>query len=95
MPGPDHLYPGRTDGGKAVTWSDPIVEEVRRVRDAYAARFDYDLHAIFRDLKEQEKRSGRKSVSFARAASEAESSASRAQEQPPAHKPAQPQASSI
>jgi hypothetical protein len=46
-------------------WSDPIVEEVRRARDAYAARFNYDLRAIFHDLKEQEKRSGRKLVSYA------------------------------
>lgn len=46
-----------------MTWSDPIVDEVRRVRDAYAARFNYDLRAIFRDLKEQEKRSGRKVIS--------------------------------
>lgn len=48
-------------------WSDPIVDEVRRARDAYAARFNYDLRAIFRDLKEQEKRSGRKLVSYAAA----------------------------
>ncbi len=48
-----------------MTWSDPIVEEVRRGRDAYAARFNYDLRAIYRDLKEQEKRSGRKIVSYA------------------------------
>ena len=47
-----------------MTWSDPIVEEVRRARDAYAARFNYDLRAIYRDLKEQEKRSGRKIVSY-------------------------------
>jgi hypothetical protein len=45
---------------------DPIVEEVRQVREAYAARFDYDLQAIYQDLKEQEKRSGRKFVSFTR-----------------------------
>jgi hypothetical protein len=45
--------------------NDPIVDEVRRVRDAYAARFNYDLDAIFRDIKEQEKKSGRKFVSFA------------------------------
>lgn len=44
--------------------NDPIVEEVRRVRDAHAARFQYDLDAIFRDIKEQEKKSGRKFVSF-------------------------------
>jgi hypothetical protein len=46
-----------------MTWSDPIVEEVRRVREAYAARFNYDLQAMYRDLKEKEKRSGRKTVS--------------------------------
>lgn len=45
--------------------SDPIVDEVRRIRDAHAARFNYDPKAIFRDIKEQEKRSGRKYVSFA------------------------------
>ncbi len=45
--------------------NDLIVEEVRRVRDAYAARFNYDLDAIFRDIKEQEKKSGLKFVSFA------------------------------
>ncbi len=48
-----------------MTWSDPIVEEVRRVRDGDAARFNYDLRAIFRDLKEQENRSGRQFVSYA------------------------------
>ena len=48
-----------------MTWSDPIVDEVRRVRDAYAAEFNYDLKAIYRDLKEKEKRSGRKIVSYA------------------------------
>jgi len=44
--------------------NDPIVDEVRRVRDAHAARFNYDLDAIFRDIKEQEKKSGRAFVSF-------------------------------
>jgi hypothetical protein len=44
--------------------NDPIVDEVRRVRDAHAARFNYDLDAIFRDIKEREKTSGRKFVSF-------------------------------
>ena len=48
-----------------MTWSDPIVDEVRQARDAYAARFNYDLRAIYRDLKEQEKRSGRKVISYA------------------------------
>jgi hypothetical protein len=38
--------------------NDPIVDEVRRVRDAYAARFNYDLDAIFQDIKMREKESG-------------------------------------
>lgn len=38
--------------------NDPIVDEVRRVRDAHAARFDYDLDAIFQDIKKREKESG-------------------------------------
>jgi hypothetical protein len=45
--------------------NDPIVDEVRRIRDEHAARFNYDLWAIFRDIKEQERRSGLKFVSFA------------------------------
>jgi hypothetical protein len=44
--------------------NDPIVDEVRQVRDSHAARFNYDLDAIFRDIKEQEKRSGRKFISI-------------------------------
>jgi hypothetical protein len=44
--------------------NDPIVEEVRRVRDAHAAMFNYDLDAIFQDIKEQEKQSGLKFVSY-------------------------------
>jgi hypothetical protein len=43
-------------------WSDPIVSEVRAVRDAHARLHGYDLDRIFRDLKEQESRSGRKYV---------------------------------
>ncbi len=42
--------------------TDPIVDEVRRVRDAHAARFNYDLDAIFQDIKEREKKSGLKFV---------------------------------
>jgi hypothetical protein len=38
--------------------NDPIVDEVRRVRDAHAARFNYDPDAIFQDIKEREKKSG-------------------------------------
>ncbi|MFM9965124.1 MAG: hypothetical protein ACKV2Q_28325 [Planctomycetaceae bacterium] len=44
--------------------NDSIVDEVRRVRDAHATMFNYDLDAIFRDIKEQEKLSGLKFVSY-------------------------------
>ena len=43
---------------------DPLVAEVRAIREAYAERFNYDLRAICRDLKEQEKRSNRRTVSL-------------------------------
>ena len=39
----------------------PIVDEVRR-RNAHAASFNDDLDAIFRDIKEREKKSGLKFV---------------------------------
>jgi hypothetical protein len=32
---------------------DPIVEEIRKIRDEYAARFNYDMDAMVRDLQEQ------------------------------------------
>ena len=38
--------------------NDPIVEEVRKIRDEHAARFNYDIDAIFEDLKKREKESG-------------------------------------
>ena len=34
---------------------DPIVEEARRVRDKLASRFNYDIHAIFADLRTRER----------------------------------------
>ncbi len=43
---------------------DPIVEEVRRVRDEYARRFNYDLDAICGDLKEKERASEREVLSL-------------------------------
>jgi hypothetical protein len=33
---------------------DEIVDEVRANREAYAAQFNFDLRAIFEDLKKQE-----------------------------------------
>ncbi len=45
-------------------WNDPIVEEVRKIRQEHAARFGYDLQAILNDLKATEKLGGRKVVSL-------------------------------
>jgi hypothetical protein len=42
--------------------TDEIVEEVRRIRDAYAARFNYDIDAIYKDIKKREKKAGYKFV---------------------------------
>ena len=43
---------------------DPIVEEVRKARDEYAKRFNYDLDAICRDLQEKQKQGKRKVISL-------------------------------
>ncbi len=43
---------------------DPIVEEVRRVRERHAAKYDYDLDAICEALKRDQEASGRKVVSL-------------------------------
>ena len=42
---------------------DPIVEEVRKIRQAHAAKFNYDLAAICADLKNKEKDSGHPVIS--------------------------------
>jgi hypothetical protein len=48
--------------------TDPFVDEIRQYRDAHAARFNYDLKAIYEDIKrrekEREEKTGRKFVSF-------------------------------
>ena len=46
--------------------NDPIVDEVRRVRDAHASRFNYDLDAIFCDIKERRKKVAACSPAFLR-----------------------------
>jgi len=45
-------------------WNDPIVDEVRKVRDAHAKKFNYDLQAIAADLKKQQKVSKRNFVTL-------------------------------
>ena len=35
---------------------DPIIDEIHREREEHAARFDYDMHRIVEDIKEQASR---------------------------------------
>lgn len=47
---------------------DEILEELWKIREEHAAKFNYDLDAIYEDLKqgeEEERKRGRKFVSFA------------------------------
>lgn len=39
--------------GKLPESRDEIVDEVRRIRNEYAARFDYDLNRMFADLEKR------------------------------------------
>ena len=43
---------------------DPIVEEIHKIREEYAAKFDYDVDAMFEDLRQKQSQSNRKIVSF-------------------------------
>lgn len=44
--------------------ADPIVEEVRRARQDYAARFAYDLRAVAADLRRLEQQHPERLVTF-------------------------------
>ncbi len=46
------------------TMKDPIIAEIRQIREAYAKRFNYDVHAMLRDLRARQIKSGRKTVSL-------------------------------
>jgi len=43
---------------------DPIVEEVRRIRQEHAERLGFDILAIAMDLKERQQTSGRRYLSL-------------------------------
>ena len=47
-------------------WKDEIVEEIHRIREEYAKSFNYDLDAIFTDLRKKEAESGREVVNLSR-----------------------------
>ncbi len=44
--------------------TDPIVTEVRKAREAYAKQFRYDIRAMWRDLVERQRKTGRQVVSL-------------------------------
>ncbi len=54
--------------------SDPIVEEIRNHREQYAAKFNYDLTAICRDLRERQAACGRSRIPPSEAGHEGASS---------------------
>lgn len=44
-------------------WKDPIVAEVRRTREMLAAKFNFDIDAIFADMQKRQAALGDKLVS--------------------------------
>ncbi len=45
-------------------WTDEIVEEIHNIREEYAKSFNYDLKAIFADLRKKQAESGREVVNL-------------------------------
>jgi hypothetical protein len=43
---------------------DKIIEEIRKIREEHAAKFNYDLDVIYKDLKQKETQRGHKIVSL-------------------------------
>ena len=39
-------------------YDDPIVDEVRKVREQLAAKFDFNVHAYFEELRQRQTRLG-------------------------------------
>jgi hypothetical protein len=44
-------------------WEDPIVAEVHRIREILAAKFNFDIDAIFADMQERQAALGDRQVS--------------------------------
>ncbi len=45
-------------------YQDPVVAEVRRIKEEHAARYAYDVRAIAAALREEQEKGGRKVVSL-------------------------------
>ena len=46
------------------TQPDPIIAEVHAIRDEYAARFDYDVGRMFRDIRMKQEATKRDDVCY-------------------------------
>ena len=53
---------------KTKVWDDPIVAEVRKVKERLAAKFNFDVVAMLRDQQMREKTSGRRYVDLSKPA---------------------------
>lgn len=42
---------------------DAVIEEVRRIKEAHAAKFNYDVHAMAKALREKQRQGNHKVVS--------------------------------
>ena len=60
----DHLHTAGRAGGLTRCGRHPIVEEVRAIRTTLAARFDFDLQAMYSEVKRLEEASGRTFASY-------------------------------
>lgn len=51
---------------KTKIWQDPIVAEVRKVKEQLAAKFNFDVVAMLRDQQQREKTSGHRYVDLSK-----------------------------
>jgi hypothetical protein len=49
-----------------MNWEDPIVADVRRIREGLSAQFDFDVAAIFADLRSRQSSVGDRLVRLSR-----------------------------
>lgn len=45
-------------------WNDPIVDEVRKVREEHAAKFNFDIDAIIKDLQSKQNKSTKLIITY-------------------------------
>ena len=51
---------------KTKTWESPIVLEVRKVKERLAAKFNFDVDVMLRDLMERQKTSGHRYIDLSK-----------------------------